>query len=66
VELPSFEGANPSGWLARAEKFFEVQSVSSRESCSWLSSAWRAMPIRGSLFGDRTPRTILGKNSPWH
>jgi len=31
VELPSFEGADPSGWLARAEKFFEVQSVSCRE-----------------------------------
>ena len=31
VELPTFEGADPSGWLARAEKFFEVQGVSSQE-----------------------------------
>lgn len=25
VELPSFEGSDPLGWIARAEKFFEVQ-----------------------------------------
>ena len=27
VELPGFEGEDPMGWLARAEKFFEVQNV---------------------------------------
>ena len=27
VELPTFEGHDPLGWLARAEKFFEVQQV---------------------------------------
>jgi len=32
VELPSFEGTDSSGWLARAEKFFEVQNVSDQES----------------------------------
>ena len=31
IELPMFEGVDPMGWLARAEKFFEVQNVSARE-----------------------------------
>lgn len=31
VELPSFEGRDPIGWISRAEKFFEVQEVSPRE-----------------------------------
>ena len=31
IELPMFEGVDPIGWLARAEKFFEVQNVSARE-----------------------------------
>ena len=26
-----FEGVDSMGWLARAEKFFEVQNVSARE-----------------------------------
>jgi len=25
VELPTFEGRDPLGWISRAEKFFEVQ-----------------------------------------
>jgi len=52
VELPIFEGVDPMGWLARAEKFFEVQNVIGRErlklafismegsGCPWLSF-WR-------------------------
>lgn len=31
VELPTFEGLDPMGWIARAEKFFEVQKVAERE-----------------------------------
>ncbi|WVZ05230.1 hypothetical protein V8G54_018576, partial [Vigna mungo] len=31
VELPSFEGRNPIGWISRAEIFFEIQEVSLRE-----------------------------------
>lgn len=31
VELPTFEGHDPLGWLARAEKFFEVQQVKPSE-----------------------------------
>lgn len=31
VELPSFEGGNPIGWISRAENCFEVQEVSPRE-----------------------------------
>ena len=31
VELPTFEGHDPLGWLARAEKFFEVQQVKTSE-----------------------------------
>ena len=27
VELPNFDGNDPNGWLARAEKFFEVYAV---------------------------------------
>ncbi|KOM33114.1 hypothetical protein LR48_Vigan01g267000 [Vigna angularis] len=31
VELPTFEGTDPTGWIARAEKFFEIQSVTEKE-----------------------------------
>lgn len=31
VVLPAFEGEDPLGWVARAEKFFEVQGVKSTE-----------------------------------
>lgn len=31
VEMPSFEGHDPLGWIARAEKFFEVQQVKPAE-----------------------------------
>jgi len=31
VELPTFEGIDPQGWVSRAEKFFEVQNVSAKE-----------------------------------
>lgn len=31
VELPSFEGGDPIGWISRAEKFFEVHEVTPRE-----------------------------------
>lgn len=29
MELPSFEGVDPLGWIARAATFFEVQRVKS-------------------------------------
>jgi len=29
VELPAFMGTNPIVWIARAEKFFEVQKIPS-------------------------------------
>lgn len=31
VEVPTFEGNGPLGWLAGAEKFFEVQQIKSSE-----------------------------------
>lgn len=31
VELPSFEGGDPIGWIARAEKFFEVHQIAAKE-----------------------------------
>jgi len=31
------------------------------KGCNWLSSAWRAMPIRGSLFGERRQEPFLGR-----
>jgi len=31
VELPTFEGSDPMGWIARAEKFFEIQNISPKE-----------------------------------
>lgn len=31
VELPTFEGSDPMGWIARAKKFFAIQSISSKE-----------------------------------
>lgn len=31
VELPTFEGNNPLGWISRAEKFFQVQKVQDQE-----------------------------------
>lgn len=30
VELPIFEGIDPIGWIARAEKFFEIQQIDRR------------------------------------
>nr|KYP39109.1 hypothetical protein KK1_039592 [Cajanus cajan] len=52
VVLPTFEGSDPLGWLARAEKFFEVHQVKSSErlrvafismegkACQWFQY-WR-------------------------
>lgn len=31
VELPTFEGIDPLGWVSRVEKFFEIQNVTIRE-----------------------------------
>lgn len=31
MELPTFEGMNMMGWIVKAEKFFDLQSVSERE-----------------------------------
>ncbi|WVY94229.1 hypothetical protein V8G54_033317 [Vigna mungo] len=31
IELPTFEGADPMGWIAKAEKFFDLQNVTKRE-----------------------------------
>ncbi|BAT96603.1 hypothetical protein VIGAN_08357000 [Vigna angularis var. angularis] len=31
VELPTFEGEEPLGWLNRAERFFDIQKVTSDE-----------------------------------
>ncbi|KOM51969.1 hypothetical protein LR48_Vigan09g062800 [Vigna angularis] len=31
VELPTFEGTDPMGWIAKAEKFFDLQNVTERE-----------------------------------
>ena len=27
VELPNFDGSDPTGWLIRAEKFFKIHDV---------------------------------------
>ncbi|XP_017431852.2 uncharacterized protein LOC108339224 [Vigna angularis] len=31
VELPTFEGTDPTGWIAKAEKFFDIQGVTEKE-----------------------------------
>ncbi|BAT74153.1 hypothetical protein VIGAN_01176200 [Vigna angularis var. angularis] len=31
VEFPTFEGTNPMGWIARVERFFNIQNISERE-----------------------------------
>ncbi|KOM32070.1 hypothetical protein LR48_Vigan01g162600 [Vigna angularis] len=31
VELPTFEGIDPEGWISRAEKVFDIQNVAARE-----------------------------------
>ncbi|WVZ26500.1 hypothetical protein V8G54_005044 [Vigna mungo] len=31
VELPMFEGVDPVGWIAKAEKFFDLQNVTERK-----------------------------------
>ncbi|KAL5192892.1 hypothetical protein HKD37_20G055210 [Glycine soja] len=31
VELPTFEGSDPLGWVARAERFFKVQQIKPTE-----------------------------------
>ncbi|WVY94338.1 hypothetical protein V8G54_033426 [Vigna mungo] len=55
VELPTFEGFDPMGWIARAEKVFETQGVIKEENkdkaknCSW-EGLKEAMVVR---FGGR-------------
>jgi len=34
MELPTFEGSYPLGWISRAEKYFEVQNVTPKEKLS--------------------------------
>jgi len=31
IEIPTFKGADPHRWIARAEKFFEIQNVTDKE-----------------------------------
>lgn len=31
VELPTFEGTYPMGWIAKAKKFFYLQNVTKKE-----------------------------------
>ncbi|XP_017428812.2 uncharacterized protein LOC108336878 [Vigna angularis] len=31
VELPTFEGTDPTGWIEKAEKFFDIQGVTKKE-----------------------------------
>ncbi|XP_052727710.1 uncharacterized protein LOC128195001 [Vigna angularis] len=31
VELPTFEGTDPTGWIEKAEKFFDIQGVTEKE-----------------------------------
>ncbi|WVZ09004.1 hypothetical protein V8G54_022350 [Vigna mungo] len=31
VELPTFEGIDPTGWITKAEKFFDIQGVTEKE-----------------------------------
>lgn len=31
IDLPTFEGVDRMGWIARAEKFFEIQNISPKE-----------------------------------
>ena len=31
IELPTFEGIDPHRWVARAEKFFEIQHITNKE-----------------------------------
>jgi len=53
---------DPMGWLARAENFFEVLNVTARER---LKLAFmREASVLGSVFGERTPRILLGKSFP--
>jgi len=47
VELPAFEGNDPLGWLARQEKFFEVQKIEPSDKLKLASSTWRVTDRRG-------------------
>ncbi|WVY98448.1 hypothetical protein V8G54_030599 [Vigna mungo] len=37
VELPTFEGTDPIGWIAKVEKFFDIQSVTEKEKMKLAS-----------------------------
>ena len=55
VELQVFEGVDPMGWLAKAEKFFEVQNLTAEErlklafiSMEGSTSPWFSFWIKNS------------------
>ncbi|KAG2405435.1 uncharacterized protein HKW66_Vig0046900 [Vigna angularis] len=60
VELPTFEGVDPMGWIARAEKFFELQNVTEREKMKLVYICMEA----GANYWFRFWRKKV-KNSTW-
>ena len=45
MELPNFDGSDPTGWLARAEKFFEVHGVKSELKVSMAFVSMEGPPV---------------------
>jgi len=72
VELPTFEGSDPMGWIARAEKFFEIQNISPKEklrlafiSMEGNASHWFSMEsfteALNKRFGGKDRSTVFEK-----
>lgn len=47
VELPTFKGVDPVGWISGVEKFFEIQNFTARER---MRLAYISMEERASYW----------------
>lgn len=63
VKLHTFEESDQLQWIARVEKFFEVQNIIQKENCDWFLSAQKGMQINSLGFSTRKPKTHLGRIS---
>lgn len=61
VELPTFEGFDPIGWITRAKKFFEIQNISSKKNIHLAFIIWNEGPTIGIDFVKGRLRILLGR-----
>jgi hypothetical protein len=56
LSFPEFDGADPEGWIRKAEMYSELEGVSNEEGCFWHSStaASTAVLVRDADFPGST------------